>query len=103
MAERRGQYPQGEAGEAASVTAVRESSHEEPAELMPAVLDRPNMLRAYARVCRNKGAAGVDGMVIGELSDHLKTHWPGHRQELLDGTYKPQPVRKVEIPKPGGR
>ena len=75
----------------------------EPAELMPAVLDRPNMLRAYARVRRNKGAAGVDGMVIGELSDHLKTHWPGHRQELLDGTYKPQPVRKVEIPKPGGR
>ena len=102
MAERRGQYPQGEAGEAASVTAVKEYSHEEPAELMPVVLDRPNMLRAYARVCRNKGAAGVDGMVIGELSDHLKAHWPEHRQELLDGTYRPQPVRKVEIPKPGG-
>ena len=62
MAERGGQYPPDKASEAASVTAVRENAHEEPTELMSAVLDRPNMLRAYARVLRNKGAPGVDGV-----------------------------------------
>jgi len=70
--------------------------------LLSAVLDRPNMLRAYARVRRNKGAAGVDGMAVTELGDYLKAHWAGHRKELLEGRYQPQPVRKVEIPKPGG-
>jgi RNA-directed DNA polymerase len=102
MAERGGQYPPDKAGEAASVTAVRENAHEEPTELLSVVLDRPNMLRAYARVLRNKGAPGVDGMEVTELGDYLKTHWSRHRQELLEGTYRPQPVRKVEIPKPGG-
>jgi RNA-directed DNA polymerase len=72
------------------------------AELMSAVVDRPNMLRAYARVCRNKGAAGVDGMEIADLGDYLKLHWAEHRKELLEGTCQPQPVRKVEIPKRGG-
>jgi len=71
-------------------------------ELMSAVLDRPNMLRAYARVRRNKGAAGVDGMDVAELGDYLKAHWAEHRKELLEGRYQPQPVRKVEIPKSGG-
>lgn len=97
-----GRNPPSAATEAASVTAVREHAHEEPTELMSAVLDRPNMLRAYARVCRNKGAPGVDGMEVADLADYLKDHWPKHQQELLDGVYKPQPVRKVEIPKPGG-
>ena len=86
------------ATEAASVTAAREHAHEEPAELMSAVVDRPNMLRAYARVRRNKGAAGGDGMEVAELGDYLKAHWAGHRKELLEGAYRPQPVRKVEIP-----
>ena len=70
--------------------------------LMSAVVDRPNMLKALARVRRNKGAAGVDGMEVADLGDYLKTHWAEHRKELLEGTYQPQPVRKVEIPKPGG-
>lgn len=90
------------AAEAASVTVVREYAHEEPTELMSAVVDRPNMLRAYARVRRNKGAAGVDGMEVADLGDYLKAHWAEHRKELLEGTYQPQPVRKVEIPKTGG-
>jgi RNA-directed DNA polymerase len=101
-AEQSGRNPPSAATEAASVTAVREYAHEEPTELMSAVVDRPNMLKALARVRRNKGAAGVDGMEVAELGDYLKGHWAGHKQELLDGTYKPQPVRKVEIPKPGG-
>ena len=101
-AKQSGRNPPSAAAEAASVTVERENAHEEPTELMSAVLDRPNMLRAYARVRRNKGAAGVDGMAVADLGDYLKVHWAEHQQELLDGTYKPQPVRKVEIPKPGG-
>ena len=101
-AEQSGRNPPSAATEAASVTVERENAHEEPTELMSAVVDRPNMLRAYARVCRNKGAAGVDGMEVAELGDYLKVHWSKHCKELLEGTYQPQPVRKVEIPKPGG-
>ncbi|MBR9910206.1 MAG: group II intron reverse transcriptase/maturase [Gammaproteobacteria bacterium] len=97
-----GQNPTSAASEAASVTVVRGYAHEEPTELMSAVLDRPNMQRAYARVLRNKGAPGVDGMEVTDLGDHLKAHWSVHKQELLEGVYRPQPVRKVEIPKPGG-
>ena len=63
------------AAEAASVTVEREYAHEEPTELLFAVVDRPNMLRAYARACRNKGAAGVDGMEVADLGDYLKSHW----------------------------
>jgi RNA-directed DNA polymerase len=97
-----GQKPPSAAVEAASVTVVRDNAHEEPMELMSAVVDRPNMQRAYDRVLRNKGAPGVDGMAVSDLKDYLKAHWSGHKQALLEGTYRPQPVRKVEIPKPGG-
>ena len=69
---------------------------------MERVCERENCKRALARVKANKGAAGVDGMTVGELPEHLKQHWPEIRAQLLSGTYKPQPVRRVEIPKPGG-
>ena len=101
-AKQSGQNPRSTAVEAASVTVVKDNAHEEPTEVMSAVLERPNMQRAYDRVLRNKGAPGVDGMKVGDLKAYLKTHWPTHKQELLDGTYQPQPVRKVEIPKAGG-
>ena len=71
-------------------------------ELMSAVLERGNMMRAYERVLRNKGAAGVDGMTVGDLKAHLKAQWPEIREQLRDGRYCPLAVRKVEIPKPGG-
>jgi RNA-directed DNA polymerase len=71
-------------------------------DLMSAVLARSNMLLAYDRVRRNKGAPGVDGMTVEALKPYLKTHWPEIKQQLLEGRYTPQPVRKVEIPKPGG-
>lgn len=71
-------------------------------ELMSAVLERGNMMRALERVLRNKGAPGVDGMTVGELKAHLKVHWPEIKEQLLEGRYQPLPVRKVEIPKPGG-
>ena len=71
-------------------------------ELMSAVLERGNMMRAYERVLRNKGAPGVDGMTVGDLKAHLKVHWPAIREQLREGRYHPLAVRKVEIPKPGG-
>jgi len=71
-------------------------------ELMPAVLERGNLMRAYERVLRNKGAPGVDGMTVAELKPYLKTHWPAIREQLRVGRYRPSPVRKVELPKPGG-
>jgi RNA-directed DNA polymerase len=71
-------------------------------ELMSAVLERSNRMRAYERVLRNKGAPGIDGMMVGDLKSHLKAHWPEIREQLREGRYSPLAVRKVEIPKPGG-
>jgi RNA-directed DNA polymerase len=66
------------------------------------VLCRENMWRAYERVVGNQGASGVDGITVEELKLLLQTRWEAIRKELLDGTYEPSPVRKVEIPKPDG-
>ncbi len=70
--------------------------------LMEEVCRKGNCLKALKAVRRNRGSAGVDGMSVGELPVHLKEHWPQIREQLLEGTYRPQPVRRVEIPKPGG-
>lgn len=70
--------------------------------LMEKVLERSNLKKALERVERNKGAAGVDNMQVEELRPYLKARWPNIKQELLEGTYKPAPVRRVEIPKPDG-
>lgn len=73
-----------------------------PHDLMEQVVAAPNMRRALRRVMANKGAPGADGMTVQELPEHLKQAWPALRQALLAGTYQPQPVRRVEIPKPDG-
>jgi RNA-directed DNA polymerase len=69
---------------------------------MEAIVERNNLRKALARVKANKGAAGIDGMTVEDLAPYLKEHWPTIRAQLLDGTYKPQPVRRVEIPKASG-
>jgi RNA-directed DNA polymerase len=69
---------------------------------MEAVVERNNLRRALARVKANKGAAGIDGITFEDLAPYLKEHWPTIRAQLLDGTYEPQPVRRVEIPKASG-
>jgi RNA-directed DNA polymerase len=69
---------------------------------MEAIVERENLKKALARVKRNKGSAGIDGMTVDDLSAYLKEHWIAIRARLLDGTYKPQPVRRVEIPKASG-
>jgi RNA-directed DNA polymerase len=70
--------------------------------LMEAVCERENLKEALRRVRANKGSAGVDGMTVGSITDYLKQHWPAIREQLLNGTYEPKPVRRVEIPKPDG-
>ena len=71
-------------------------------QLMEEVCGRENCQRALRRVKANKGSPGIDGMKVSELPGYLKEHWPAIREQLLSGTYQPQPVRRVEIKKPDG-
>jgi RNA-directed DNA polymerase len=71
-------------------------------QLIEEVCGRENCKQALKRVKANKGSAGVDGMTVQQLPEFLRQHWPAIREQLLSGTYKPQPVRRVEIPKPDG-
>ena len=69
---------------------------------MEAVVEPGNLKKALGRVRRNKGAPGIDGMTVDDLGDHLQGHWAEIRSRLLEDTYTPQPVRRVEIPKASG-
>jgi group II intron reverse transcriptase/maturase len=71
-------------------------------DLLGQALARENMARAWKRVKANKGSAGVDGRTVQDTAEHLKQAWPAIRERLLAGTYRPAPVRRVGIPKPGG-
>ena len=71
-------------------------------QLMEEVIERENLRQALRRVKANKGSPGVDGMGVEELTGYLNEHWPSIREHLLSGIYKPQPVKRVEIAKPGG-
>jgi RNA-directed DNA polymerase len=75
---------------------------DEAPQLMEEVCARENMQAACKRVVRNGGAPGPDGMTVEDLLSYCREHWAHIREELLSGTYCPQPVRRVEIPKPGG-
>ncbi|BDI36740.1 group II intron reverse transcriptase/maturase [Escherichia coli] len=99
----------GSEGEARAVSSRDEAlsaSHDPEglgrADLLQQVLSRENMVEAWKRVKANKGSAGADGLTIEQTVEHLKTRWPYIREALLNGTYRPQPVRRVEIPKPTG-
>jgi RNA-directed DNA polymerase len=70
--------------------------------LMEEVCERENLKAALRRVKANKGSPGVDGMTVIGIKDYLKQHWPAIREQLLNGTYEPKPVRRVEIAKPDG-
>src|SRR6202171_3442655 len=71
-------------------------------QLMEEVCERENCKQALARVKANRGSPGVDGITVHELPEYLKQQWPAIREQLLSGTYTPQPVKRVEIPKPDG-
>jgi len=84
------------------LTAARESSCPEAMMLMEQVVGHRNLLNALKRVESNRGAPGVDGLEVKDLRCHLGEHWQRIKAELLAGEYKPAPVRRVDIPKPGG-
>jgi len=101
--ENRSEAPKGLGGGTESLAGKRGT--ESPAigeQWMEEVCGRENCKQALARVKANKGSAGVDGMTVQQLPEHLKQHWPAIRERLLRGTYVPQPVKRVEIPKPDG-
>src|SRR6185369_11314399 len=101
--EDRGEAPKGLEEGTESLTAKRGT--ESPAigeQLIEEVCGRENCKQALARVKANKGSPGVDGITVHELPEYLKQHWPTIREHLLSGTYVPQPVKRVEIPKPDG-
>jgi RNA-directed DNA polymerase len=103
LAEDRGEAPRAaEEGTESFVAKRKTESLAIGEELMEEVCERENCKQALARVKANKGSAGVDGMTVEQLPEHLKQHWPTIREQLLSGTYRPQPVRRVEIPKPEG-
>ncbi len=85
-----------------NITAKRDDPCHGTEYLMEAVVERQNMQRAYKRVISNKGSSGIDEMSVEELKPYLSVHWARIKDELLSGRYQPQPVLRVEIPKPGG-
>ena len=98
----RGEAPRSQrSGEAPTTSRGNERSGDDH-RLMEQVVGRANALAALRRVRQNKGSPGMDGMTVDDLTPHLVAHWETIREQLLAGTYQPQPVRQQEIPKPGG-
>ena len=93
--ELRSEAPMAPGGGSETLTAKRmiESPASNNERLMEEVCERENCLQAFKRVKSNKGSPGIDGMTVDDLSAYLKEHWPAIREQLLAGTYKPQPVK----------
>ena len=103
LEESRSEAPTASGERTESLTAKRRAESPAIGELlMEEVCERENCKQALARVKANQGSPGVDGMTVHELPDYLKQHWPAIREQLLSGTYQPQPVRRKEIDKPDG-
>jgi len=102
-----GVKPQGPGVRGDSLTARQPTEHPMfpmfPEYLMEEVVERHNMQAALKQVRANKGSAGIDGMRVDELPDFLKAHWPEIKDQLLDGSYRPMVIKRVEIPKPGSQ
>ncbi|MFI5223059.1 MAG: group II intron reverse transcriptase/maturase [Nitrospirales bacterium] len=97
-----GRNPRGNPVKASSTTAREAKSYRSATPLMEVVVERSNMIMALRRVERNRGTAGIDEMTVAELRTYLKEHWPKIKEALLEGSYQPQAVRRVEIAKPAG-
>jgi RNA-directed DNA polymerase len=81
---------------------MTEAFNNAPTEMLEHALSSANMQRAWKQVRRNKGSAGVDGMTIEAAAPWLREHWQSVKADVLAGRYAPQPVRRVDIPKPDG-
>src|SRR3989338_2176095 len=88
---------------ASGVTTAKDTPSPNQDQLMGKIVDRGNMTLALRQVEKNKGAPGIDGMTTENLRPYLHEHWPKLKEALLNGVYKPNPVRAVEIPKPGNK
>ena len=91
-----------EAPKPLTVTREHESQEEDTKQLTEEIVREANLYEALKKVRRNKGSPGIDGMTVGELPGFLRKHWPMIQRKLLEGTYQPKPVKRVEIPKPDG-
>jgi RNA-directed DNA polymerase len=100
--DRRGEAPRSQRSGEAPTTSGGDGGSGGDHRLMEQVVGRVNALAAQKRVKQNQGSPGVDGMTVRELSPYLATHWEGLREQLLAGTYQPQPVKRQEIEKTGG-
>jgi RNA-directed DNA polymerase len=100
--ESRGAAPMAFEGGTESELAKRKAESPATEQWMEEVCERENCKQALRRVKANKGSPGIGGMTVEELSGPLKEHWPAIREQLLNGSYTPQPVKGVEIPKPDG-
>jgi len=98
----RGEAPTSQRSGEAPMTSGGDERSGDDHRLMEQVVGRANALAALKRVKQNKGSPGMDGMTVAELSPYLAAHWESLREQLLAGTYQPQPVKRQEIPKPGG-
>ena len=94
--------PDGAEGSESSPAKGQTESPASKDPLIEEVCEKENLKQALYQVRSNKGSPGVDGMTVEDLGNHLKTNWPTYRTQLLQGTYKPCPVKRVEIPKPEG-
>lgn len=94
--------PEPQGGQSCAALTDKPALESHPENLMELVVDAKNMARAWDQVRRNRGAPGPDGMTIGQFPEFIRENWATIRQQLLDGTYRPQPVRRKTIPKPDG-
>ena len=103
-ADQRGQGRKPEAAQASgsNFPGRKESTGPKQPDLIERMLERGNLLKALQAVEANRGAAGMDGMEVKQLRSYLREHWAGIREQILSGDYEPRPVRRVDIPKPGG-
>jgi len=102
IAEGSGQKSRGYANGESTTPTTTDDSTPDLTDLMEAVIAKENLAKALKRVESNKGAAGIDNREVSGLRPYLKEHWPQIRVELLSGVFRPSPVKRIEIPKPGG-
>ena len=94
--------PPGEGAPAAGTHRALKQDEGTTQDMLQAVLARDNLARAWQRVQSNKGAPGIDGVTVQDWPAHARAHWPAQREQIEAGRYRPQAVRRVEIPKPDG-